>query len=360
MADLTTDDIRASVAAGVIDEAQAAQLLVIAQNRQGFRTNMADEDEPFELFKGFSEIFVTVGLALLTAGLVGLTVAVGNWLLIPLISAGMSVLFARYFTLKRRMTLPSIFLASTFASSMFVFLMTFLVDLNTGDTGSFNIVFVATAAALIVYYRIFKVPFTMLLIGLCGVGLSYSLAGLLLPELFVQESADASFRETFDVGASPLLAFTLLGFGLAAFASGMWFDLRDPHRISRHSASAFWLHILAAPAIVNVVAISLLAVGGSAGYLLAAAALVLIALVALIIDRRSFLTAGIIYIGVILTWALSATDVEGGWAIIWSLLIMGGFITGLGTWWVQLRTRLMLFLPDFPLKSKLPPYPEAT
>jgi hypothetical protein len=28
----------------------------------------------------------------------------------------------------------------------------------------------------------------------------------------------------------------------------------------------------------------------------------------------------------------------------------------MGTWWVQLRARVMAILPDFPGKSRLPPY----
>ena len=359
MAEISNDDIRASVAAGVIDEAQAARILTVSQSRQGFRTSMNDEDEPFELFRGFSEIFVTVGLALLTAGIVALSVALSNPIAIPLVAVLVSVFFARYFTLKRRMTLPSIFLASTFGFSVFFLIALLLGFEKIYSSGSSLVLFLATAAALGVYFKHFRVPFVMFLIGLCGIGIAYSAAGLILPEVFHRESARNTFLEFLNVGQHPLLGLTMLVFGLVAFVAAMSFDLRDPHRVSRHAASAFWLHILAAPAIVNVVSVSLLAIGGAAGYLLAALALVLITAVALIIDRRSFLTAGIIYIGSILVWAISATDLDEGWGIIWTLLIMGSFITALGAWWVSLRTRTMQLLPDFPYKHRLPPYPET-
>lgn len=359
MADLSSDDIRAAVAAGAITEAQAAQVLAVSHSRLGYRVNMNDEDESFELFKGFSEIFVTVGLGLLTSGIVALSLALGNPMAVPFVAAVLSVLFARYFTLKRRMTLPSIFLASTFGFSVFALVLLQLV----GDSFSFGVhtlvLFVVTAAALVGYFRFFRVPFVMFLVGLCGVGIAYSLTSIALPDSFVGSGGDAGLDDFLDLGKNPVLALTLLCFGLVAFVFAMLFDIRDPHRISRFGASAFWLHILAAPAIVNVVAVSLLGVGGVAGYLLAAGALALITVAALIIDRRSFLTAGIIYIGVILTWAISTTDLDKGWGIIWTLLIMGSFITGLGAWWVQLRSSLMRSLPEFPLKSKLPPYPEA-
>ena len=34
-------------------------------------------------------------------------------------------------------------------------------------------------------------------------------------------------------------------------------------------------------------------------------------------------------------------------------------ITAIGTWWVQLRAKVMQLLPDFPGKSRLPPYGPA-
>jgi hypothetical protein len=45
-----------------------------------------------------------------------------------------------------------------------------------------------------------------------------------------------------------------------------------------------------------------------------------------------------------------------GTSWIFVLLVLGGFITAIGTWWVQLRGWLMGVLPDFPGKSRLPPY----
>jgi hypothetical protein len=358
VADLSPDDIRAAVAAGVLTEAQAAQVIAGAQNRQGFRAHMPDEDEPFELFRGFSEIFVTVGLALLTSGIVGLSLILGNPVLLPLVSAGLSILFARYFTLKRRMTLPSIFLAGTFGFSVFVFVAILIFGPASHIGQRSLLTFLVTGGALIVYFRTFRVPFVMFLTGLCGIGIAYSLTGILLPEAVIREGLETGLSDFLDLGRSPILAMTLLAFGLVAFGGAMTFDLRDPHRISRHAASAFWLHILAAPAIVNVVAVSLLGIGGGLGYLLAAAALALITVAALIIDRRSFLTAGIVYIGVILTWAITSTNVNETWGVVWTLLLMGAFITWLGAWWVQMRARLMRALPDFPFKSQLPPYPE--
>ena len=72
------------------------------------------------------------------------------------------------------------------------------------------------------------------------------------------------------------------------------------------------------------------------------------------IDRRSFLSAAIAYIALVLAWVAGNDGNFGTWVFI--LIALGGLITAIGTWWVQLRAAVMNLLPDFPGKSSLPPY----
>ena len=60
---IDTDDIRAAVGAGIVTEAQAASLTALADSRRGARENLSAGDEPFELFRGFNEVFVMLGLS---------------------------------------------------------------------------------------------------------------------------------------------------------------------------------------------------------------------------------------------------------------------------------------------------------
>lgn len=362
MAELGIDDIRASVAAGIINEAQAARLITVAQSRKGYRLNMASDDEPFELFRGFSEIFVTVGLGILFTGILALATMMGNPTVVPVVTAVLVFAAARYFTIARRMTLPSIALASVFAFSVGVFASMMTFDITKLDgiddlpgAQEFLIVGVAGAVAMLGYFAVYRVPFALFLFGLFGALIAVSISGLIAPESVFFTVFARSSESFFDISRNPVMARALLLFGIVAFIGGMFFDTRDPHRISRLSACGFWLHILAAPAIVNVVVLSLLNREGTQGYLLAAFALLLITVIALIIDRRSFLTAGIIYIGIILSWAInSGGGSEAGF--VWAMLIMGAFITAIGTWWTNLRSVLMRRLPEFPYKNRLPPY----
>ena len=75
---MTPEDLRAAVAAGILSEAQAASLLALANDRSGQRATLPSEDEPFEFFRGFSEIFISIGLIILLTGVTGLLAAFGG------------------------------------------------------------------------------------------------------------------------------------------------------------------------------------------------------------------------------------------------------------------------------------------
>ena len=99
---------------------------------------------------------------------------------------------------------------------------------------------------------------------------------------------------------------------------------------------------------------TLLNTGGNGGIGLLSLALLAITVLALVIDRRSFLTAAIAYIAIVIAWVAGDSADFGTWAFI--LILLGALITAIGTWWVQLRAAVMRVLPDFPGKSRLPPY----
>jgi hypothetical protein len=348
---MTPEDLRAAVAAGILSEAQAASLSALANDRAGKRASLPSEDEPFEFFRGFSEIFISIGLVILLIGVTALLAAFGGFALLTLVPLATSLIawwWAGYFTLKRRMTLPSMVLATAFGAGIMIFAFTLLQQVGI-DARALGIVgFLASAAAMVLWYRRFRLPFAAFLTGAALLGAVYSITASAANVVGLVGAG--GYQALFDLGESPAFATATLIFGIGAFLVGMWFDTRDPYRLGRHSATAFWCHLLAAPALVNTVAVTLMN-GGGTGFL--AIALVLITILALVIDRRSFLTAAIAYIAIVIGWVMGET---GGTSWIFVLLILGGFITAIGTWWVQLRARVMAALPDFPGKSRLPPY----
>jgi hypothetical protein len=102
--------------------------------------------------------------------------------------------------------------------------------------------------------------------------------------------------------------------------------------------------------LVNTVALTLL---NGSGLALLSVALLGITVLALVIDRRSFLTAAIVYIALVIGWVMGGGD---GTQWISILIVLGAVITAIGTWWVPLRAWVMGILPNFPGKSRLPPY----
>lgn len=352
---LTREDLRAAVAAGVLNEAQAARLTTLGQDRAGKRASLPAEDEPFEFFRGFSEIFISIGLIILLTGVGAMLSFFGGFTVltaVPLICSAFAWWWAGYFTIKRRMTLPSMVLASAFGTGIYIFVLAILMQMQVGDRVLLIAAFSLSGMAMVGWYLRFKLPFAAFLTGLFALGTVYAVTASVgnLVDMMEQDR----FETLFNLGESPAFASATLAFGIVAFLIGMRFDMADPHRIGRHSATAFWCHLLAAPALVNTVAMTILGGEGSASIGLLSLALLIITVLALVIDRRSFLTAGIVYIAIVIGYIAGDNADFGTWTFI--LIVLGALITAIGTWWVQLRAWVMRVLPDFPGKTSLPPY----
>ncbi|WP_051201591.1 hypothetical protein [Paracoccus aminophilus] len=352
MADLSGDDLKAAVAAGIVSEAQAASIQALAAQRLAGRP--APDDEAFELFRGFAEIFITAGLLILMAGLMGLASAAGDSLAFCLIGVVLSIGFARYFTVRRRMVLPSIVLVSAFALSVMGAILALLLEKTGFGSDLQRLELLAGGGmllALVGWYWWFRLPFTMFLIGLAGLFLGVA---LIAPYDLISLTTAQSPAELLSLTGGSRLGLATLVVGLVAALGGIWFDTRDPYRLGRASASAFWLHLIAAPAIMNTLGQTAMALEGPGRLLAMALVLAVMTVFALIIDRRSFLTAGLGYL-VWLIWTLAYRNGAGlDWPMV--LVLIGGAVTALGAWWVPLRAVLMRALPDFPGKDRLPPY----
>jgi hypothetical protein len=354
--DLATD-LRAAVAAGILTEAQAASVTALAQSRAGQRSRMGAEDEPFEFFRGFSEIFVSLGLVILLGGIAAMLAWFGGSTLlvaVPAACAAIAWWWATYFTLKRRMNLPSMVLATAFGSAVFLSVLTALGSAGLGDRAVAITAFLLSAAGMVLWFRTFRLPFSAFLTGLFALGAVYAFTASIDALGGFIEGSRSGFGGLFDLRESPAFATATLIFGMAAFVVGMWFDTRDPHRLGRHSATAFWCHMLAAPALVNTVALTLYNTGGTGGIVLLTVALAVISVLALVIDRRSFLSAAIAYIAIVIAWVAGDSAEFGSWTFV--LIALGALITAIGTWWVPLRAGVMRALPEFPGKDRLPPY----
>ncbi len=348
------DDLRAAVGSGLISEAQAASLKALADTRNGARKDLAEGDEPFELFKGFNEIFIVIGLVILTSGWIGVNSIglispvggiSGRVILSAIFAAVILWGLSEYFIRKRRMVAPAIALAVLFAANSGAGLNAWLAApfmVAQNDYSSLVLPLALSTLAIFVFWLRFKVPFAMALIAFGVFSLAILTGG-------IQAGVPAEFTELFLLSANGPFAWITLFVGVAVFCVAMWFDLSDPHRVTRRSAQGFWLHVVAAPALVNTIALSLLENDTSMSNLLLLCILLLFAFVAIIIDRRSFLIAAIGYIV-----TLAATVFEGEGAAM-TILILGIFLVFLGAFWTKIRATLLSLVSGVLPVHRLPP-----
>ncbi|MFN3211248.1 MAG: hypothetical protein ACE369_20085 [Roseovarius sp.] len=347
------DDLRAGVSAGIVSEAQAASLASLADSRRGARENLAPGDEPFELFKGFNEIFIVVGLVILASGWIAVNAAtmlteIVNYrtqvITMAAVGAGVLWLLSEYFIRRRRMVAPAIALSILFfgnAVSGLAAVFSEIFMLAQEDYSSLPLpTFLATLALFVFWWR-FRVPFAMAMIaiGLFAVAMLLAATSAGTPD---------SLDDLFLLSAGGPFAFITLVLGFAVFLVAMWFDMSDPHRVTRRSANGFWLHVVAAPALVNTIALTLLDRDTAGSNILLMAVLAFFALVAIVIDRRSFLLAAIGY-----SVALAFT-VLGGDGAPTTVLSLGIVLLILGAFWEKIRARLLRLMPFLPL-DRLPP-----
>jgi hypothetical protein len=175
---------------------------------------------------------------------------------------------------------------------------------------------VPAAAAAAFFWR-FKLPFALLPLAASLVIAALGVASFLVPQ--PQAVADTIF-------------FLLCGLGV--FAAAMSFDISDRERLTRRADCAFWLHLLAAPLIMHS-AISLAArplassigrgLAMSSPVALAVIAIVtVLAVVALLIDRRALLVSGLTYLGVAIAYILRGDAPAAAVSVLPTTLVILG------------------------------------
>ena len=338
------NDVEAALNAGILTEIQASRFLSLVADR-----NAAAGDEPFTVFRGMNEIFIIAGLAILslgwTAGVSALATGSDLLAVVPWACAAALVplgLLSEYFICRRRMIGPAIALALLFAVNALIGIWSLVdgdVPAIVGGYESLPATLILSGGALCLWWLRYRVPFAMAPIALALVAAAL---------VFAANRAETltSFRDIFVFSATGPFAWITLAAGLAALAVALAFDASDPHRVTRRAAHGFWLHIVAAPAIVNTVALSLLDAGHPAALF---PVLALFAAFAVIIDRRSFLLACCLHV---VALANAVTEGEGAWAAI---LGLGVLLLALGSFWTQARSWLVEMLPAWFPRHVLPP-----
>jgi len=295
------------------------------------------DEEHFRLLSGFNDIFVAIAASLILIAIAWLGAQLAPGVGAALVAAT-SWGLAEYFTRRRRMALPSILLLLTFVGGVFTSLFALL---TAGDSlahmsdpaKSLSVAACVggAAGAAYIHWRRFKVPITVAAGAAAGAGAILLLLFGLFPAL------------------APLKRPAILLAGLAVFALAMWWDASDRQRTTRRADVAFWLHLAAAPMIVHPTFGMLGLLGHGAPALTNAAIAVLLymilAVVALAVDRRALLVSSLAYV----LYAIAALLRGSGtvsFALALAALVIGCCLLLLSALWQRARRETVEMLPQ--------------
>ena len=347
-AQYTDEDLDAAIGSGAITAEAAAAFRRFVEQR---RVSPSADEESFRLITGFNDIFVSIAIVLVLVALGWLGSRSQLWLgsaLVALASWGL----AEFFTARRRMALPSIVLLIAFVGGVLVAGVALLPSNRAGAAVGLELMAIGAIASLAAYlhWLRFHVPITV------AAGTLAAIFGLL--------GALSSFAPLNGDLVLPLMALC----GLGVFALALWWDMSDPQRKTRRADVAFWLHLAAAPLIVHP-AFSMLGMsrGGMfgstsaietagrvalTGPALAVALYVVLALVALAVDRRALMVSALIYLLYAMDGFFRATGALTI-SLALSALIAGAGLLLLSAYWGAARKLVLGFAPPG-LKARVP------
>ncbi|ALV26536.1 hypothetical protein [Pannonibacter phragmitetus] len=341
----TREDLQGAVRAGILSPPQLEALSTYLEGLRQPAISSVDAEE-LRFVRGFHDIFISIGLLTLLFGLFFFLTFSRNWGLNFSVQAlaiwGLSEVFAR----RMRLALPSfilsiLFLPATLLAVIFVAAQfaggsspeasqKFQTALDALPGSALVLLTVAATAIAALHYWRFRVP----------VGVSVICAGVICSLLATVHAIDETFVGNY-------LPWISLGAGLAAFTVAMRFDSRDLTRRTANSDKAFWLHFLAAPLLVHSTQLLLLSGldSSGAGDILQAVVMLslvlMLAFVAVLVDRRAILVSGLGYFGVAVSMLLWSAEVSNMAGTSITLLVLGSFILLLGSAWVPVRRRLV-------------------
>jgi len=361
------DDLKAAVNAGVLSSQQAMRLEAFLVNRAKGDTveSGAGESENLRFLSNFNDIFITIGLIILFGGfaaLFGFLIESGiDSEGSPLLAGGLMSLavgalswaMMEYFCLRRRMLLPSMFLAlvTSIAGAALVAILYGSLS-GAGDAvfedfdpvSGVSIViswFVGgfiTAGAI---FRRFGLPFSLFIMAFCGAATIY---------VFLLRSGDLP-----DILSGMAVFVT----GLITLGIAIMFDMRDPERITRLSDHAFWLHLAAAPQVIyglgGVITGSVMSEANSSEAVVILIALIVLAILSLAINRRALIAASLLTFIATLLQIFGETGVDGLTSFITVSLIIGGGVVFIGAGWKTARKAVLKFFPTDGIWGRLFP-----
>ncbi len=176
-------------------------------------------------------------------------------------------------------------------------------------------------------------------------------AGTLAAAASVLSAAVWAFPSLLDLQSTIFLAA-----GLGILAVAMWWDPGDRLRLTGRSDAAFWLHLMAAPLIVHPIFAGLGLLTDSVPPLdamIAVGCYLVLADVALTVDRRAILVSSLVYV----LWAMQSLLAGIGTlstAFAISALAIGSCLLLLSAFWQHTRRGVLRWVPRG-VRDRVPP-----
>ena len=364
---ISEQHLNAAVLQNIITPAQRGALLALARGGDPVSPDEST-DEALRLVGGGNDLFVTVGVVLLLAGLFFVLTAMGS-LTIALtygIIAAVIWVIAEIVTRQKRMRLSSTVLAVLFmicAGELISQYLATRIDFAAVEANPLSIIamrsdigwlsFGAAAAliiAAVIYFWRFGVPVLAAVIALALTALGFVQIVLFLYDGVTAGAVAVPSVEQIPGVIRDALYLPLIA-GMIIFAVAVALDLHDRERRTLWSDCAFWLHLVSAPLLVHPLFI--MATGqdvafgkieaGQSAIVMLTLLIVMFVYVALAIDRRSLLVPTLGYFGSIGIYALVSKTAESAGLPPFALILLGvgAVIILFGTAWHTIRRLLI-------------------
>lgn len=340
----------------LLDEALSRGILTAEQRKQIAEIEgeqAADNDERIKPVGTMNEIFVTFGVFLLTnalGGLIGL--AAGSAMVAGILAAGLSWYIALWFHQRKRFRLPIIYSVISASISLGTAVLVGLHGeqhrglFEAGMPLEVILTTLGTALAVLAAGAArFRIPFLMLPIAI--------LFTIMVTAIARHGEGDTSWR------------LLLGGCGLSILAVAVFFDLKDPKRVTRWSDFAFWSYVVGSPLFVHSLFLSLLLQNDIKGWMdnpllwMGMAALaVAVTGVGLLLNRRALILSTLIYVSIMIFRIFAGLSLGApATLMLITTLIIGLYVTALGARWTRVRARFMRGLPtSWTWVKRLPPH----
>lgn len=348
-----------AAAEGVILSAQVAPLerylraKFAAGDVESETSSVIDTEAP-RFIRGFHDILITIGAAILLMGIAGMGTMLA---LLPAV-----IVLGEILVIRQRLALPAVLLSiAMFVWS--VFASRFLYGGGFDPDRSRLLMAVQALPVpvlMLLFYARYRVPVALALAVLSGFAVMFiAVVGVLETMLDVKNLLDERVW---------LMVSLYLAAALTLFAVAMRYDTSDPRRVSRRSDIAFWLHLASAPALLyGALAVVFLLYRGDMAFehfslkstlslpkLPVVLLITVLMLIGLIIDRRAFVTSGLMSMLIIAFAIFRSASLNTDNVIYLALLTVGAVVLTIGIGWQGLRRLLVGRLPPA-LRQRLPP-----